>query len=95
MDEDGDLPWPDPVQVQRWWSQNQGRFTTGIRHFAGSPVAREQCVDVLQNGYQRQRIAASLHLCLLSPGASLFEWRAPASRQQHAVAQVAGMKNAG
>jgi uncharacterized protein (TIGR02270 family) len=92
VDEDEDLPWPDPVQVQSWWTQNQGRFTTGIRYFAGSPVTREQCLYVLQNGYQRQRSAASLHLCLLSPGTPLFEWRAPASRQQYALGT---MKDAG
>jgi uncharacterized protein (TIGR02270 family) len=85
MDDDEDLPWPDPTSAQSWWAQNQGRFQPGVRHICGSPVTREQCLQVLQNGYQRQRIAASLHICLLDPGTPLFEWRAPAQRQQRAL----------
>ena len=88
MEEDEDLPWPDPEQVQAWWSQNSGRFTTGVRHFMGHPVTREHCVDVLKHGCQRQRIAAAYHLCLADPGTPLFEWRAPARRQQRLLAEM-------
>ena len=88
MDEDEGLPWSDVRQVQAWWNQNGGRFAAGVRHFMGAPVKREHCIDVLTNGYQRQRIAAAHHLCLLSPGQTLFEWRAPAWRQQRLLAQM-------
>jgi uncharacterized protein (TIGR02270 family) len=86
IDEDEDLPWPDPVEVQHWWSQNGGRFAVGVRHFMGAPVTRGHCLEVLKKGYQRQRILAAYHLCMLSPGQALFEWRAPAWRQQSLLA---------
>lgn len=85
LDADEDLPWPDAALVQAWWKQNQGRFKSGARHLAGSPVSRAQCLQVLQNNYQRQRIAAALHLSLLEPGTTLFEWRAPAWRQEQSL----------
>ena len=89
MDEDDGLPWPDQARIQAWWNQNGARFTTGVRYFMGSPPSRAHCVEVLKSGYQRQRIAAAYHLCLLNPGTPLFEWRAPAWRQQRELAQMA------
>ncbi|HKE94244.1 MAG TPA: TIGR02270 family protein, partial [Povalibacter sp.] len=88
MDPDESLPWPDQAKIQAWWDQNGARFTTGVRHFMGAPPSRAHCIDVLKNGYQRQRIAAAYHLCLLNPGTPLFEWRAPAWRQQRELAQM-------
>jgi uncharacterized protein (TIGR02270 family) len=89
MDADEDLPWPDQTLVQAWWAKHGPRFTPGVRHFVGAPLSRNHCIDVLRNGYQRQRIAAAYHLCLLNPGTPLFEWRAPAWRQQRELAQLA------
>ena len=37
-------------------------------NFVGAPVTRDHCLHVLKTGYQRQRIAAAFHRCLLSPG---------------------------
>jgi uncharacterized protein (TIGR02270 family) len=88
MDDDDDLPWPDQARLQAWWNQNGSRFTTGVRHFMGAPPSRAHCLDVLKEGYQRQRIVAAFHLCLLNPGTPLFEWRAPAWRQQRELAQM-------
>jgi uncharacterized protein (TIGR02270 family) len=88
MDEDDGLAWPDQSNIQAWWDQHGARFTTGVRHFMGKPPSREHCIEVLKNGYQRQRIAAAYHLCLLNPGTPLFEWRAPAWRQQRELAQM-------
>jgi len=82
VNEDDDLPWPNQDKVQAWWSQNGARFMPGVRHFSGAPISRSHCAGVLKNGYQRQRIAAAYHLSLLSPGTPLFEWRAPAWRQE-------------
>jgi uncharacterized protein (TIGR02270 family) len=89
MDADEDLPWPDQKLVQAWWTRHGARFAQGSRHLVGAPVSRDHCVDVLKSGYQRQRIAAAYHLCLLNPGTPLFEWRAPAWRQQRELAQLA------
>ena len=87
MDEDEGLPWPDPERVPGWWKNNSQRFQAGVRYFMGAALDRENCQRVLREGYQRQRIAAALYLSLLNPGAPLFEWRAPARRQQRLLAQ--------
>ena len=82
MDPDDSLPWPDSVKIQRWWDANNSRFTAGVRYFMGAPVTREHCIQVLKDGYQRQRIAAAQYLCLLNPGTKLFPTSAPAWRQK-------------
>lgn len=86
MDEDDGLPWPEPARVQAWWAVNSSRFQPGVRHFMGEPLNADNCLRVLRAGYQRQRIAAALYLSLLNPGTALFEWRAPAHRQQRLLA---------
>ncbi len=88
MDEDDGLPWPDAVKIQAWWDANAHRFQAGTRYFMGEPLNRDNCLRVLKEGFQRQRIAAALYLSLLNPGTPLFEWRAPAWRQQHLLAQM-------
>lgn len=88
MDEDDGLPWPDPVKLQAWWHANSNRFQPGMRYFMGQPLNRDHCLRVLKEGFQRQRIAAALYLSLLNPGTPLFEWRAPARRQQRLLAQM-------
>ena len=82
MDPDDSLPWPDPVKIQGWWDANNSRFTAGVRYFMGAPVTRENCIQALKDGYQRQRIAAALYLCLLEPCTKLFPTKAPAWRQK-------------
>lgn len=88
MDEDDGLPWPDPVKIRAWWEANSQRFQAGVRYFMGEPLNRQNCLRVLQQGYQRQRSAAALYLSLLNPGTPLFEWRAPAWRQQRLLAEM-------
>ncbi len=88
MDPDDGMPWPDQQLVDRWWQQNGSRFTAGTRHFMGEPLNRVMCISTLKKGYQRQRIAAAYHLCLMNPGTPLFEWRAPAWRQQRELAKI-------
>jgi uncharacterized protein (TIGR02270 family) len=88
MDEDDSLPWPEPVKIQIWWEANKSSFTDGQRYFMGAPVSREHCIHVLKEGYQRQRIAAALYLCLLEPGTKLFPTGAPAWRQQRWLAKM-------
>lgn len=88
MDEDDNLPWPDPIKIQSWWESNQVNFVAGQRYFMGKPVAHEQLVQILKQGYQRQRIAAAQYLCLLEPGTQLFPANAPAWRQQRWLASI-------
>jgi uncharacterized protein (TIGR02270 family) len=88
MDPDDGLPWPDPRKVETWWAANATRFQNGQRYFMGAPITREHCIDVLKNGYQRQRILAAHYLCLLEPGTPLFNTSAPAWRQQRLLATM-------
>lgn len=88
VDSDEDLPWPEVAKVEAWWDANATRFQKGARYFMGAPVTRAHCIDVLKNGYQRQRILAAHYLCLLNPGTPLFNTSAPAWRQQKLLAQM-------
>jgi uncharacterized protein (TIGR02270 family) len=89
MDEDDGLPWPDQKHIQAWWNANSHRFQPGVRYFMGEPLNRENCLRVLKEGFQRQRIAAAIYLLLLNPGTPLFEWRAPAWRQRRLLETMA------
>jgi uncharacterized protein (TIGR02270 family) len=82
MDPDEDLPWPAPEQIQAWWDNNKGRFKTGSRYLHGQPIKNETLQETLNNGFQRQRIAAAIELAMLTPGAILFECRSPGPRQK-------------
>jgi hypothetical protein len=88
MDSDDGLPWPDVEKVEKWSASNLSHFQKGTRYFMGNPVTREHCIDVLLNGYQRQRILAAHYLCLLEPGTPLFNTSAPAWRQQRLLAAM-------
>jgi uncharacterized protein (TIGR02270 family) len=88
MDVDADLPLPDVAKVEAWWEANATRFQKGARYFMGVPITRAHCIDVLKNGYQRQRILAAHYLCLLDPGTPLFNTSAPAWRQQRWLAKM-------
>jgi hypothetical protein len=74
--------------VQGWWNANSHHFQSGGRYLLGEPVSRENCMRVLKDGYQRQRILAAHYLCLLNPGTPLFNTSAPAWRQQRLLAKM-------
>jgi uncharacterized protein (TIGR02270 family) len=82
MDGDEDLPWPHVERIQKWWSQNKGRFTDGTRYLCGQPMTIESLNQVLRTGRQRQRIAAAIELAMRQPGTPLFNTSAPGFRQQ-------------
>lgn len=82
MDPDEDLPWPNPVLIQKWWDEHKNDFQTGRRYLAGKPVSQEQCRYVLKTGMQRQRIAAAMELALIETDTPLFPTSAPGIRQQ-------------
>ena len=82
MDEDDNLPWPDSSKIQAWWDANKINFGEGKRYFMGKLVSREHSMQILKEGFQRQRVAAAQYLCLLEPGTPLFPIVAPAWRQQ-------------
>jgi uncharacterized protein (TIGR02270 family) len=86
MDPDEDLTWPDAAKVSVWWQANETRFSQGARIFMGASPTPNSCMDVLRTGYQPQRRVAALRLALINTGGTLFEWRAPAWRQQRKLA---------
>ena len=89
MDPDEGLPWPDvPKSRELVGRQRAAGSREGMRYFMGAPVTREHCIEVLKNGYQRQRILAAHYLCLLEPGTPLFNTSAPAWRQQRLLAKM-------
>lgn len=88
VDEDENLPWPDPEKIAGWWRLNSHRFTAGTRYFIGEPPSVPHCLAVLGAGFQRQRAAAAEYLCLLRPGTPLFNTTAPAWRQQRLLGQM-------
>lgn len=83
MDPDEDLPWPDPVLIQKWWGEHERHFQIGTRYLVGKPINQQQCHQVLKSGTQTQRAATALELALMQPNNPLFEVRAPGFRQQH------------
>ena len=85
LDADEDLLWPEADLIAEWWSDKQANFQKGQRFLCGQPISAETCLDVLGNGYQRQRRAAALELVLLSPNEPLFNTSAPAKRQMRAL----------
>jgi uncharacterized protein (TIGR02270 family) len=82
MDEDENLPWPNPELVARWWSANAGRFEPGKRYLRGREITAESAKKTLIDGKQRQRVAAAVELALLERNAPMFEVRARGSLQQ-------------
>jgi uncharacterized protein (TIGR02270 family) len=86
MDPQRDLPWPDVSLVQRWWSENAGRFINGSRSFVGSSVTPQSCLAVLRTGAQRHRTLAAHYLCLLEAGRPLFNTSSAAWRQERLLA---------
>ena len=88
IDPDDGLAWPDVDKIEKWWSANGSRFQNGGRYFVGAAVTREHCLDVLKNGYQRQRILAAHYLVLMEPGTPLFNTSAPAWRQERLLAKM-------
>jgi uncharacterized protein (TIGR02270 family) len=85
-DLDGDLTWPEPAAIQKWWDRNGGRFKPGARYFLGKPVTIESLGEALAGARQHQRASAALELAIRQPGQPLFETRAKASRQQKLLA---------
>jgi uncharacterized protein (TIGR02270 family) len=82
LDEDDSLPWADREPVERWWRAHEADMPRDARCFMGGAPGGERCTQVLREGFQRQRLAAARHACLLAPGTPLFPACAPAWRQQ-------------
>jgi len=82
MDQDEDLPWPDPAILLEWWERNQKNYPAGQRLLCGQPVSQSVCTEVLRQGFQRQRRSAAIELALLNSEEPLFNTSATARRQE-------------
>ena len=65
LDEDENLPWPDPEKVSSIWIRQEQRFVSGQRCFLGWPITSGWLNDKLATGAQRQRHAAAMELVQL------------------------------
>ena len=81
LDPDENLPWPEITKTGAWWGKNRGRFSQE-RYLVGQPITSPWAQQVLRQGYQRQRAAASLELAIASPGQPYFDVCAPGSQQR-------------
>jgi uncharacterized protein (TIGR02270 family) len=86
MDQDDNLPWPDPALIRDWWQANGARFPAGTRHLLGRPLSPEARQHALTAGFQRQRRAATYELALARPETPLFNWRRVGQAQAQSVA---------
>lgn len=77
----------DAAQL-RWLIQGSARFQRGQRYFMGAPVTREHCIDVLKNGYQRERILAALFVSARTRRATVQHQRARLAATAPAVRNV-------
>jgi hypothetical protein len=69
---DDGLPWPSRDGVFAWWLGRDPSIPKDARLILGRPVSAAGCRTALQNGRQRQRIAAALHGKLVQPDRPLF-----------------------
>ena len=82
MDQDDNLPWPDPQLIEKWWATHRVEFTNGTRYLLGKPMAIDSLNQVLRTGKQRHRTVAALELAIRQLGTALFNTSAPGFRQQ-------------
>jgi uncharacterized protein (TIGR02270 family) len=82
LDEDEELPWPDPEKLGRWWEENKARFRAGTSYFLGTPKQSTDWIRILSEAPQRRRRGAACELALQRPGQAMFEVRARGDLQR-------------
>ncbi len=91
LDEDENLPWPDPARIGAWWAANRARFSPGTAYFLGTPKASADWLEALSDAFQRQRHAAALELAIRQPDKAMFEVRARGRLQRQLIARARGL----
>ena len=91
LDEDENLPWPDPARIGPWWTANRARFSAGTAYFLGAPKATADWLEALSDAFQRQRHAAALELAIRQPDKAMFEVRARGRLQRQLIARARGL----
>jgi uncharacterized protein (TIGR02270 family) len=75
MHDDENLPWPDAVKINAYWSSIKGSYIFGQRYLLGKQIELESLKQSLPKAYQRQRHAVALELALLNKDEPLFNTR--------------------
>jgi uncharacterized protein (TIGR02270 family) len=91
LDEDENLPWPDPGRVGSWWLANLNHYNNGTAYFLGTPKPAADWLAALSDAFQRQRHAAALELAIRMPQAAMFEVRARGRLQRRLIARSGGL----
>jgi uncharacterized protein (TIGR02270 family) len=91
LDEDENLPWPDPARIGAWWSANRARFSPGTAYFLGTPKPAADWLEALSDAFQRQRHAAALELAIRQPDKAMFEVRARGRLQRQLITCARGL----
>lgn len=90
LDQDDNLPWPNPKRIGEWWAANRARFSTGTAYFLGAPKEGSSWLKALSDAFQRQRHAAALELAIRQPTRAMFEVRARGRLQRQLIARARG-----
>jgi len=91
LDEDENLPWPDPGRIGSWWLANIAHYQPGTAYFLGTPKPAADWLGALSDAFQRQRRAAALELAIRMPRAAMFEVRARGRLQRRLIARSRGL----
>jgi uncharacterized protein (TIGR02270 family) len=94
LDDDGDLPWPDPGKLGAWWAGRSAAFPAGTAFFLGRPKAEADWLGALSDGFQRQRLAAAQELAIRQPSTAMFEARARGRLQRRLLLGAARRRQA-
>jgi uncharacterized protein (TIGR02270 family) len=89
MDEDENLPWPDPQLIAVWWQTHRGDFQAGVGYVLELQQSESSYLRALVQGQQRQRIAAACGIARFRPTEVLFPTSAPDWRQKMLLGEPA------
>ncbi len=79
LDEDENLPWPDPDKIAATWQKYGSGLGQGRRHFMGRQINAETLKQQIESGGQRHRYAASIELAVMEQKQILINTRARAA----------------
>ncbi len=85
LDDDENLPWPDPNKVATLWMTYGQNFIAGQRYFMGQQISPQLLSNLLVSAPQRQRHLAALELALIDSATPLQNTRATNVGQLQAV----------
>ena len=81
LDPDEGMPWPNPLEVDRWWHAHAPGFNPVTRYLEGAVARADALAQIVRTGRQVSRAAAAELLAL--EGSPFFDVSAPAFRQRH------------